>query len=208
MHLAPELQYNKTVQYLLIIALLLGFTACNQADTGETTADSTLNANSSAGGSTVTPVDGTESATSTVLGSYDQSSFSRYIYWHKVEDKILIDYNFFPEGTDFDDPGKKATLPCGIGEDNDDAVDVNANVNATTGTDSECEQIELDLALATFTIDGLEFAFSDSLDLFSVDFGFKIAAAGFINSSTSATLTVSADAATMESVYNAVLDAR
>lgn len=189
--------------FLLLLAS--GLAACNEEDSSENSGDSQLNVNVSAGsGASVTPVEGTESATTTVLDDYDQSSFSKYVYWHKVENKILIDYNFFPEETDFDDTTDKVAFPCDFLNVDEGATDVNVNVNA--GSSDECDRAELSVAQATFTIDGLVFDFSDSFTLFVSDFGFKITNAGFVQSDSGSSITVAKDTATLESVYNAILD--
>lgn len=190
----------KTLIGILIITVSLA--ACNEEDSSATS-EATLNTTDE-DGVTVTEID-TTSATSTVLTDYDQSSFSKYVYWHKTEDKILIDYDFFPSGSDFDSQTKKATLPCEFGEDDQDTA-VNVNVSAPTDP-GECENIEIDLSAATFTIDGVEFAFSATLEIFADDFEFKISSGGFTDSVTGTALSVSADNATLETVASAAADA-
>lgn len=187
------------MNYLLIIVLLLGVVSCNEEDSSTGSTDSTLNAS-------VSTVNGTESSTASVLGDYDQSSFSKYIYWHKIENKVLIDYNFFPESTDFDSQEKQVSIPCDFMEDTDTGG-ADVDLNAPTGNVG-CEDVELDVSSAVFTIDGLEFSFSESLDIFSTQFGFKLTSSGFTLSETGAVLTVSADVGNLENIYNAVLDAR
>lgn len=174
--------------------------ACNEAET-TTSLDTTQQTTTAE--AQVSAIDTAASDNDAVsAGSYTQTTFSRYVYEKSGEDVFLIDFNFFPEGTDFDSQAKTAALPCETTTDTDAAIDVNAT------EEEDCDKLTVDLSSATFTFIGLEISHDESQQLFVEDFEFKITTDGFVDPLDGATLDVAADTATLESVYNAVMDKR
>jgi len=75
---------------LTILCLLVFFVSCSSGlvdETGSAQENLTL---------TVLQV-----ATTSDLDSYDRANtFCDYIFFHETQQKVLVDYNFFPAGTD------------------------------------------------------------------------------------------------------------
>lgn len=109
---------------------------------------------------------------------FDQSNFSKFIYFHKDKNRIVLDYNFFPEGSDFDSEKKTVSLPCVKPLPDDEHLSI--NLNATSN--APCKSKSLDVSTATFTLLGLEFEFDREFDLFAEDYGFVLTADGFVDS--------------------------
>lgn len=194
----------------LLIALVFG-SSCNgqSGNTTSTSGDTTQTTvtTDSGEGVTVTEID-TSATTSTQnpLANYTQSAFSKYLYFSGDGKKVLIDFNFFPQGADFDSQKKQVTIPCEYQITDDE--NVSASVNAPVD-EEPCEiSIVVDLSQATFLFYGVEFSFDTSLDAFDKQFEFKITAQGFVDSLDNAVITLSADDGTLENIYNAVMDKR
>lgn len=166
------------------------------------------------GSLTLTVIQGTASSE---RENYDQeNNYCDHILFHKTEALVLIDYNFFPAGTDvcqqvtYDaelNPegdcrtAKTVVLPCGFdgaSAEGDDLLSV--SISAPTG-DGSCDgQLVIDLSAAEFTIDGLVFSFVSSLDVFANDLGFKITRDGIIKSSDGTILSFESKAFGLEEI--------
>lgn len=132
----------------------------------------------STGGSEVTEID-LSGATSPILDAYSQSSFSPYVYFHKGENKIMIDYNFLPSGSDIDSIRKVIEIPCTQDVAGDDKLSVSLSAPLN---DAPCEDgVTVDVSDATFTVAGMEFGFSETLDVFVFDFDVLVTRNGFVD---------------------------
>lgn len=187
-----------------------GATDTTMTEVGETTltADDGGSATSDEDDSTTVSITEIQSGSSTAtnpLEGYSQSEFSKYVYIANSGKKFLIDFNFFPEGTDFDSQEKTVTIPCEYTEMPEE-VDVNVSVDVE---ESDCEsEIVIDLSGASFSFVGLEFAYEESLDVFDDNFEFKISTDGFVDSLDGEKIDVAAEDANLENIYNAVIDKR
>lgn len=199
---------------LSIFALIFVFSACNEvgSDDSASTLNNTVEDSDSV---TISALD--TSDTSSSLTDYDQSSFSEYVYFHSTESKILIDYDFFPDGSDvcsqatYDEDSnpngcqvdQTVVVPCDF---SDAALDDDMlSFNVSASDDDSCEDdIVVDFSDAEFTTDGLVFDFSDTLDSFDSDFEFKISEQGFIDSNDNSVLDLDSDAK-LEDVYAEVI---
>jgi hypothetical protein len=209
--MAPQLhlQYDKMGKGLTAFALLLFLLSC---------AGSVINEETNQGALNLTSIQGTSSSD---RDSYDQeNNYCDYILFHLTEPKVLIDYNFFPAGSDVCqqvtyDPeinpegvckiAKTVVLPCGYDGASAAADDLlSASISAPLDEGSCGDQLVIDLSTAGFTIDGLVFPFSGSLDVFSADLGFKITQEGVVNTATGAALSFSTKDFALDEIYEAI----
>lgn len=131
-----------------------------------------------------------------LLEDFDQSPFSKFIYFHKNKNKLLIDYNFFPEGSDFDSQKKEVRIPCQFLLKEKEGASVGLNAPISGGS---CRKnFSLDIKAAKFTLAGLEFAFDESFDLFEDDFGMILTPDGFFDTQSGAALEEPFSEATLE----------
>ena len=153
--------------------LLLGLLACQTNLTGTTGSigDATFNA----GATEVTEVNAHANERPS---TFAVSSFSEYVYTDNANQKLLIDWNFFPS-TQYDSEAKNLLLPC-------DAENVTTTAEGLTYSesiplgDSSCSSgVLLDLSDATFETYGLVFAFSGTLNVLADDFDISITSTGF-----------------------------
>lgn len=198
-----------------MIILVLIFSACNEGDSPDSHAASLNNsANSSDDLVTVSVIN--TSGTSTDLSLYTVSSFSKHVYFHSTQDKILIAYDFFPTGSDicsqatYDEKtnpngcqvDQTVVVPCDFSDAalEDDMLSFNMSVG------DACEDdIVVDLSAAEFTTDGLVFDFSASLDAFDSDFEFKISKQGFVDGNDNAVLNFDSSDVALEDVYAEII---
>lgn len=172
-------------------------------------ANSTLNSDSvnsdSGSGVTITEITTNTGSTSSLEG-FTQTSFSKHIYRKDGTSTYLIDFNFFPAQTDFDSVKKAAIIPCDYNTTSDENVNVSLN---TPTTETPCDSgLSVDLSQATFTFLGIEFTMDASIDVFVDIFEFKITATGFIDAYDQAVITVGADEATVEGLYDVIIAKR
>lgn len=205
------------------LALLCAFciTACNEVETSSSGSNAeSVTANDAAKSSTENSVGASETVETTeitaidadsdndaaeTMSSYAPSSFSQYVYVKSDTKVFLIDFNFFPEGTDFDSQNKTATLPCETAAPEGSGATV--SMSAPEEGDG-CEAVVVDLTSATFTFVGLEFAYEDSLDVFSEALEFKITPEGIADASDGEVIDLDFEDANLENAYNAVMDRR
>lgn len=173
----------KRMGFLLALLMLGG---CNEAEDSSGSADQLNSASDADATITELPTSGTAS----VLTDYAKSSFSNYIYFHKTESKILIDFAFFPDGSDPDSQAKTISIPC-LSEENSGDTAVSIGLSAPTEGSHACTDVSLNLSEATFTNDGLVFSFSESFTLFASQYSFNITRAGFVDSQTSEAIAAS-----------------
>lgn len=103
--------------------------------------------------------------------------YSSYIRWNPTEDQLLIKFDFFPEGTDFQFAQKKVVLPCNFLIE---AVSDEVNYNLNAEKKPECIQksIEFD-EKDEFTLDGIVVALGDDGYYKGfVEFGIEISSDG------------------------------
>lgn len=117
--------------------------------------------------------------TSTLQNDFDQSNYSKFIYFHQNKNRVVLDYNFFPEGSDFDSEKKTVVLPCAKPIPDEDRLNINLSIPVQ---EAPCKTRSLDVAGATFTLLGLEFEFDRVLELFAEDYGFVLTVDGFVDS--------------------------
>lgn len=203
----------------LTFVLLLGVwgLACQEESGNTQSSDSQSTLSSTEEGATITEID--TGNTSSGLSDYTQASFSQYIYFHLNEDKTLIDYNFFPEGSDLcsqatydvtSNPGgcktdKTIVIPCDYQESSQDDV---LSIDAEGETKDCTEDIVLTIASATFSVDGLVFNSKDSITVFAEEFEFTITTNGFIDSDDGSLLDFSSTDITLTDVYDFIMDKR
>lgn len=163
-----------------IFILLLPLTACLE-ENGDATATTSQALGTSGDSVTITGIDASQTAS--VKDNYTQSVFSRYIYFEKTAgNKILVDYNFFPSGTDVKQQEQQILIPCEYTSLADDEL-LNINLSAPLKKTADCaDKITVSLRDAKFTTDGLIFSFNGSLNVFETDFEFKITKSGFVDS--------------------------
>lgn len=140
---------------------------------------------------------------------FDQSTFSRHIYWHKVDSKILILLDFFPKGSEFDFDKKTATLPCQYSvSDVDPNIDASLNVPESS-SDDECQRTVINLKDGQFDLSANGFIFDATapLQIFSM-FDLSISSAGFQDTFTGETLIVQKQHADLVGVLNAMADTK
>ena len=173
---------------IIALVLCLFITQCQETNTGSNNSStinkaSTASENQTPENISITEI-GTTQTENSVLNDYTKSSFSDFIYFHNSENKIIIDYDFFPEETDFDSQTKMATLSCLDSHDQENSeISININLSAPTDDIESCQAIELDLSSAQFTLEGLEFELEkEELNLFKKDFQIAISKSGFVNS--------------------------
>lgn len=116
--------------------------------------------------------------TPALQNDFDQSNYSKFVYFHQNKNRIVLDYNFFPEGSDFDSQNKTVALPCAKPLPDDGHLNINLNAASNT----PCKPKSLDVSDATFTLLGLEFEFDREFDLFAETYGFVLTADGFVDS--------------------------
>jgi len=198
------------------LVLLLAVAACSSNQSGST---SDLNpVNLSNGNTGITSLQGTNVSD---RDNYDQeANFCDNILFHKTEARVLIDYNFFPQGADvcqqatYDaelNPAslcrteKTVVLPCGF-EGTDEAVDslLAVDISAPVGGESCSEHLVLDVSSAEFTVDGLVFPFSSSLDVFANSLGFRITREGIVDVSNGALLSFESKDFGMEEIVSEI----
>lgn len=198
---------SKTTIGIFFSLLLLacqnpGATDVLSAEESETTLEAS---DGESGGVSITEIESGSSTATNPLDGYSQSEFSKYVYVANSGKKFLIDFNFFPEGTDFDSQEKTLAIPCEY-TNMPEEVDVNVSVDVE---EDECESdIVIDLNGATFSFIGLEFIYEENLDVFDSDFEFKISSAGFVDSLDGEKIDVEPEDANLENIYNTVVDKR
>lgn len=190
---------------ILILGLILSLWSCNELDgTSATTTTETANVTTATDTAAITEIDTSSVSSSSSLEDYDQAGFSPYIYFHKTESQILLDYDFFPEGFDSDSQAKTLSIPCEYETTSDNDLLSTGTSQAET-EEASCEDIVLDLSAATFTLDGIRLDFDTSLDIFVDHFEFKITRDGFVDSETGETLEFSNSDVTMEDVVDEIM---
>ncbi len=110
--------------------------------------------------------------------SYAVSDFSEFIYIDSTNQKLLIDWNFFPS-TKYDSEVKTLTLPCDVENETTTADGLTYSESIPLGDAACTTGVVLDLSDATFEVYGLVFAFSDTLDVLESDFDITITTTGF-----------------------------
>lgn len=209
--MAPQLhlQYNSMQKWFTALVFSVFFLSCTGNVVDEGAGQSALN---------LTTIPGT---TSSDRDSYDQeNNYSAYILFHMTEPKALIDYNFFPAGSDVCqqvtyDPelnpegacktAKTVVLPCGYEGAEPDADDLLSVSISAPLDDAVCDdQLIIDLSAAEFTIDGLVFPFSGSLDVFADDLGFKITQTSIVDAVTGAAISFPTKDFALDEVYGAL----
>lgn len=190
---------------ILILGFILSLWSCNELEGTSTTATTeTANVTTATDAATITEIDTSSVSSSSSLEDYNQASFSPYIYFHKTESQILLDYNFFPEGFDSDSQAKTLSIPCEYETTSDNDL-LSTGASQAETEEASCEDIVLDLSAATFTLDGIRLDFSSSLDIFVDHFEFRITRDGFIDSETDETLEFANSDVTMEDVVDEIM---
>lgn len=196
-------------KWLTALALSVFFLSCAGSVVDEEVGQNTLS---------LTTIQGTSSSD---RESYDQeNNYSDYILFHLTEPKTLIDYNFFPAGSDVCQQAtydaelnpeglcrtaKTVVLPCGYEGVEDEADDfLSASISAPLDDGSCTDHLIVDLSEAEFTIDGLVFPFSGSLDVFAADLGFKITQEGIVNATTGAAISFPTKDFALDEIYEAL----
>lgn len=213
-------------RFVLFFILIVGISACNEAqnitDSSTNTSTSSLtnsdtskdqSSETSSGESeiSVTPITDTTSAVDLISEDYTVSGFSTHIYFHNSENKVLIDYLFFPEGVDFDSQKKTVEISCYQTENISDDDNLSISINLPeSGEASECEEgnYVIDLSNASFALDKtkdlvLIFDLEESLDIFKDDFGFVITKTGIQVESTGEYLDLGTDV-TLEDIIDSL----
>lgn len=202
---------------LLVAILILSFVACDELLGTSTTKSTSLSTADAGSDSSVTVTAIDTSNTSSDLDSYAQSGFSKYVYFHKSENKLLLSYNFFPTDADVcsqvtynadTNPNgcqtaKTVVIPCEFQSSIQDDL-LSVNVSASDSDDCGSD-IVLDFSDAEFTIDGLVFDFTSQLENFVSDFEFAISSEGFVDHNDGALLSFDSDDVLLEDVYSSVL---
>lgn len=196
-----------------ILAWVLVFSACNEGE--GVSAQSAHSTSENTEGSVTISAIGT-SGTFSNLSQYSQSSFSKHVYFHLTENKILIATNFFPTGSDicsqatYDEKtnpngcqvDQTVVVPC----DFSDAVLEDDRLSFNMSAGDACEDdIVVDLSAAEFTTDGLVFDFDGSLVVFDSDFEFKISKQGFVDGNDNAVLNFDNSNVALEDVYAEII---
>lgn len=193
------------MKHIFIFGLFLSLWGCNELESTSTTATTeTANVTTATDAAAITEIDTSSVGSSSSLADYDQAGFSTYVYFHKTEGQILLDYNFFPEGFDSDSQAKTLSIPCEYETTSDDDL-LSTSTSATETEEASCEDIVLDLGAATFTLDGICFDFSSSLTIFVDHFGFTITRDGFVDSETGETLEFPDSDVSMEDVVDEIM---
>lgn len=177
-----------------ILALALTLAHCNQEATSpssvENDTSSLISNNESKGDAKITSINTNGSQTN--LNDFESSTFSKHVLRHKKKSKLLISYDFFPEGTRFchqKDPNAKSLsegcveaaqilIPCEFSTNVSD--DISFNLNAPIENVSCDDPFVLQLNEGELTLDGLLVDVSESWDGFA-DFGFITTNAGFLD---------------------------
>jgi len=202
---------KKTITILLFSFLFL---ACNET----VTTNSSDNLTSGNDGTTIT---GITTTPSNLLESYTLSSFSQHIYFHKTEDKILIDYNFFPAEADICQQvtynaetningcqtAKSVVMPCAYQPLTENDL-LSINISAPTETEACDTEVVLDMSQAEFTVEGFVFTFEGTLTVFDPYFEFSITNDGFVDVDDSQKLDFESADIDLEDVYAKVLEKR
>src|SRR3989339_506288 len=212
---------------LIIVMLVVVFfyVGCTQTGSSSSGGGSQNLSNGSGDATDITEI---TPATSKLKDSYEVSSFSEYVFFHKEDTNILLDYNFFPAGSDIcqqaaydaqTNPNgckqdKTVELPCGYQEaPEDDLLSISLNADPNIATTDCADKIILDMSQAEFTVEGLVFSYDDTLDVFVEDFEFMIAKKGFVDAASDAVLVFdSSEAGTnapqdigLETVYQKII---
>ena len=194
--------YFKTFFFSLFLLL---FMACPGAETLTEENVSQNKTQLNAGGSSVTEID-LSGATGTILDSYLQSSFSPHVYFHKDGHKVIVDYNFLPSGSHIDSIQKIVEIPCTQNVPGDDKLSVSLNAPLDG---SPCEEtVTVDVSDAVFTVAGMEFDFSESLDAFVFDFDVLITRNGFVDAVDGQPLNPTFDHADLETLNSLIAQKR
>jgi len=201
---------TSVILFFLCTSVILFGVACNEGDSPETESSGSQSSLSDGSGS-ITTID--TSNTSSDLDNYEQSSFSTYVYFHKTEEKTLVDYNFFPVDKDVcqqatynadTNPNGCQTdmtviVPCESVLSDDDLLLIQSS------EESSCDDIVVSFSDADFTLDGLVFATKSTISNFNDDFGFTISSNGFQDSEGNS-LSFSSNDITLEDVTDLISD--
>jgi len=166
----------KTIQRVFLWSIVAVLWACAGGDFSDHTAsDQAL----SVGGSSITELSG---QTVSRPQTFRQSSFSKYVYLDEANQKLLLDWNFFPS-TRYDSSAKTLTLPCEVSVSQTTVDGLNYNQSVPLGVDDDCTtDLVVDLSEATFEVYGLVFSFDGVLDVLLYDFDLLITSGGFKDS--------------------------
>ena len=164
---------KRIFSHILFFALL-GTTACQAGLNGTGTSaggDVGLNAGAS-------PASEVNAHAVERPASFAQTDFSEFIYIDSDDQKLLMNWNFFPS-TQYDSQAKTLTLPCDVEHQTTTAEGVTYSESVAIGDVSCTTGVVLDLSEATFETYGLVFAFSSTLDVLEEDFEITITTNGF-----------------------------
>lgn len=164
---------QQSLIHIILFFLLLSVQACQTSLTG--TGLSGGDAALSTGGAQTAEVNAHANERPS---SFAESTFSEFVYIDSTNQKLLLDWNFFPS-TQYDSDAKTLTLPCDVEKETTTAEGVSYSESVPLGDASCTAGVVLDLGAATFEVYGLVFAFSGTLDVLESDFSILISAAGF-----------------------------
>jgi len=202
----------KKIVSIILFSFL--FLACNETITTNAS-DNLMNGNDG------TAITGITTTTSNLLESYTQATFSEYVYFHKTENKILIDYNFFPAQADICQQvtynaetningcqtAKTVVMPCAYQPLTENDL-LSINVSAPIEEETCDQEVILDMSSAEFSVEGLIFAFEGTLNIFNSYFEFSITNDGFVDTDDSQKLDFESADVDLEAVYANVLEKR
>lgn len=110
--------------------------------------------------------------------SFEESAFSEFVYLDEDNQKLLLDWNFFPS-TQYNSTAKTYTFPCDVEHEYTTSEGLNVSESVPLAEEGCTTGVVLDVSSATAEVYGLVFSFDGSLDVFANDFGFVITADGF-----------------------------
>lgn len=198
------------LKHLFFFLMSLVFmTSCNELQENSATlaSDAAKNADSAQESSSqaeITEINVEESGGSDSLQGYQQSSFSKYIYVKDDGSEFLVDFNFFPKGTDFDSEKKMATVSCEYMPVFDE--ELSASLNAPLGEIPCSENVEIDLSQAEFSFLGL--VYQGGIETFSEQFDFQVSLEGFVDVLDGQLVVIDSEEADLEKVYETVIEKR
>ena len=160
--------------------------------------------NSDQGSVTISKVEGKKSDDPTA--EFDQSAFSKFVFFHKDGHKILINYNFFPEGSDFDSQKKIVHIPCDFVLPEDERLSV--SISATEAQTPCVGELDLELSQAVFTLGGLVLSFDENFSALEKDFGVRLTREGAEEAVSGELIPLPFAEFTLENVASEVLELR
>lgn len=223
--MALRLHYRGGMKHIILILLVLVVAVqCNETGSSSSTNSSASTSTSLSSGSSITPID--TSAKANILSDYSQTtSYSKFVLLHNSEDKILIKYDFFPNGYDlcqqatYDEntnpngckTSNTIVLPCSFESlSQDDFLSVSINANPNGSADNTCSSpVVLDLDTASITTEGLIFDLSEgAVEIFLDDYEFFLTDIGAFDALDEAKLLFPNTDVTLETIYNSIISKR